>query len=129
MDKPENRVTTSNTSVTRFRLACNNDFEDKDGKRDVEFISCIAFRNLAETICKYCDKGRLIGAQGRIKNSSYVGQDGNKKYSTDVVIEQIEFLGSGNKENNTQTTQPEPTNQSYTMPMDEVTVDESMFPW
>lgn len=128
VEKPENRVTQNNISVASFRLACTNDFVDKDGKRTTEFISCIAFNKLAETICKFCDKGRLISIQGRVKNSSYEGQDGNKKYRTDVVVEQLEFLGSGSKEEN-QENNIEPTQQSYSMNMDEVTITADMLPF
>lgn len=91
---PESRMTQSNMEVSRFSLACQGEFVNKSGEREVEFINCVAFNRLATTINKYCHKGSQIAATGRIRNSSYDAQDGTKRYTTDVVVEQIEFLGS-----------------------------------
>lgn len=91
---PESRMTQSNMEVARFSIAAQNDFANKNGERDVEFINCVAFNRLATTINKFCKKGSLIGIQGRIRNSSYDAQDGTKRYTTDVVVEQMEFLGA-----------------------------------
>jgi len=91
---PESRMTQSNMEVSRFSLACQGEFVNKSGERDVEFINCVAFNRLATTINKYCRKGSLVGVQGRIRNSSYDAQDGSKRYTTDIVVEQLEFLGS-----------------------------------
>ena len=91
---PESRMTQSNMEVARFSLACQGEFVNKNGEKDVEFINCVAFNRLATTINKYCRKGSLISATGRIRNSSYDAQDGSKRYTTDVVVEQMEFLGT-----------------------------------
>ena len=91
---PESRMTQSNLEVSRFSVAAQSDFVNKNGEREVEFINCVAFNRLAGTINKFCKKGSLIGIQGRIRNSSYDAQDGSKRYTTDVVVEQMEFLGS-----------------------------------
>ncbi len=91
---PESRMTQSNMEISRFSLACQSDFVSRNGERDVEFVNCVAFNRLATTINKYCRKGSLVGVQGRIRNSSYDAQDGSKRYSTDIVIDQLEFLGS-----------------------------------
>lgn len=91
---PESRMTQSNMEVSRFSLACQGEFVNRNGEREVEFVNCVAFNRLATTINKYCRKGSLVGVQGRIRNSSYDAQDGTKRYSTDIVVEQLEFLGS-----------------------------------
>ena len=96
---PESRMTQSNTEVSRFSLACSSDFVNKDGKRETEFINCIAFNKLASTINRYCKKGTLISVTGRIKNRSYDAQDGTKRYATDIVVEQMEFLSSKSGDN------------------------------
>lgn len=114
---PESRMGSNNVEVARFSLACQNDFLGKDGNRDVEFVNCVAFGKTAGTINKYCKKGQMISATGRIKNSSYDAQDGSKRYTTDIVLDAFEFLGSknnsasdsapsenGNFENNIETT-------------------------
>lgn len=90
---PEARMGSNSTEVSRFSLACQNDFVSRDGERSTEFINCVAFGRTAQTINKYCAKGRLISATGRIRNSSYDAQDGTKRYTTDVIVESFEFLG------------------------------------
>ena len=91
---PESRMSQSNMEISRFSLACQGEFVNRNGEREVEFVNCVAFNRLATTINRYCRKGSLISATGRIRNSSYDAQDGSKRYTTDVVIEQMEFLGS-----------------------------------
>ena len=93
---PESRMSQSNMEIARFSLACQGEFVNRNGDREVEFINCVAFNRLATTINKYCRKGTLISATGRIRNSSYDAQDGSKRYTTDIVIEQMEFLSSRN---------------------------------
>jgi single-strand DNA-binding protein len=90
---PESRMGSNNTEISRFSLACQNDFATRDGERSTEFINCVAFGRTAQTINKFCKKGRLISATGRIRNSSYDAQDGSKRYTTDVIVENFEFLG------------------------------------
>lgn len=91
---PESRMGANNSEVARFSLACQNDFTNRDGQRDTEFVNCVAFGRTASTINRYCHKGQQISATGRIKNSSYDAPDGSKRYTTDVIIDQFEFLGS-----------------------------------
>ena len=90
---PESRMGTNQVEVSRFSLACQNEFVNKDGNRDTEFVNCVAFGKTAQTINKYCSKGQMISATGRIKNNSYTAQDGSKRYTTDIVVESFEFLG------------------------------------
>lgn len=91
---PESRMTQSSMEVARFSIAAQNDFVNKNGEREAEFINCVAFNKLAGTINRFCKKGTALAIQGRIRNSSYDAQDGTKRYTTDVVVEQIEFVGS-----------------------------------
>lgn len=84
--KPELRETISKTQVSRFILAVRR------MKEETDFISCVAFNKTAETITKYFDKGSQIGIDGRIQTGSYDDKDGNKVYTTDVVVESITFL-------------------------------------
>ena len=91
---PESRMGSNSLEVSRFSLACQNDFVSKTGERDVEFINCVAFGRTAQTINRFCKKGQQICATGRIKNNSYDAQDGTKRYNTDIVVDQFEFLGA-----------------------------------
>lgn len=71
------------TTVARFTLAV-----DRMKKEDpADFISCVAFGKPAETIGKYCGKGRRVLVEGRIQTGSYTNKDGGKVYTTDVVVE------------------------------------------
>lgn len=90
---PESRMGSNSLEVSRFSLACQNDFASKTGERDTEFVNCVAFGRTASTINKFCKKGQMISATGRIKNNSYDAQDGTKRYTTDIVVESFEFLG------------------------------------
>lgn len=91
---PESRMSANSLEVSRFSLACASDFVNKDGQRETEFINCVSFGRTAQTINKFCKKGQMILAQGRIRNNSYDAQDGTKRYTTDISIDSFEFIGS-----------------------------------
>jgi single-strand DNA-binding protein len=93
---PELRTTSSGISQTRFTLAVNRRSAGPDGERGADFISCVAWRGTAEAIAKYLKKGRELAVEGRIQTGSYDAQDGTKRYTTDVVVDNFTFIGSGN---------------------------------
>lgn len=93
---PENRSNTSGSSNARFTIAVNRNFKNKDGNYDADFISCVAFRNTADFISKYFKKGSMICVEGRIQTGSYDAQDGSRRYTTDVVVDNAEFVGGRN---------------------------------
>lgn len=77
-------------AVTKFSLAVTRQF-----KRDeADFINCIAFGKQAETIAQHFTKGSQIALTGNIRTGSYDAQDGSKRYTTDVVIDNFEFVGN-----------------------------------
>lgn len=76
----------------RFNIAVNRRVAKEDGTRDADFISCVAWNKTAELINQYFKKGSLIGIEGRIQTGSYERQDGSKAYTTDVIIENFDFL-------------------------------------
>ena len=87
--------TNGNVAYARFTLAVNRNFKNSQGERQadfINFINCMAYRKTAELINQYTDKGDLLGVEGRIQTGSYTAQDGSKRYTTDVVIDTIEFL-------------------------------------
>lgn len=77
---------------TRFNLAVNRRYTKEDGTRDADFISCVAWNNSAETIVKHFKKGNQIGIVGRLQTGSYEGTDGQKRYTTDIIIEEFDFV-------------------------------------
>ena len=85
------------TAIARFSLAVNRKFKNDEGNYDADFINCIAFRKTAEFIEKYFSKGMAMGIAGRIQTGSYTNKEGQKVYTTDVVVEETEFVESKNK--------------------------------
>ena len=88
--KPELNYTKDQTAIAKFTLAVDRPKEGAD------FIRVTAFGRRAESICRYMDKGRQIAIQGRIQTGSYKDKDGKMVYTTDVIIDNDEFLGSKN---------------------------------
>lgn len=95
---PEMRTTSSGISMTRFTIAVSRPFNAQDGQQQTDFINCITWRRQAENVAKYCAKGSQIAVEGRIQVGSYDAQDGTKRYTTDIVCDNVTFLGtkSGN---------------------------------
>lgn len=93
---PDNRMTTGSNpmSVTRITVAVNRNQKKEDGSQQADFIGCIAFGKNAENIGKYFTKGNRIAIEGRIQTGSYTNRDGNKVYTTDVVVDHFEFVES-----------------------------------
>lgn len=89
---PEMKQTPTGTAVAVFTIAVNRRFA-KDGQQQADFIRCTAWRQQAEFICKYFEKGSMICVVGNIQTRSWDGQDGKKQYSTDVVVEEVYFAG------------------------------------
>ena len=92
---PEVRYSKNNTSlaVTRFSVAVDRRFK-KEGQADVDFINCVAFGKTGEFVEKYFSKGQRIGLVGRIQTGSYTNSEGQKVYTTDIVVENVEFVES-----------------------------------
>jgi len=95
---PELNYGGNGNANTRFTIAVNRRFANKDGQREADFIPCVAFGKTAENIANYFSKGRLIAIHGQIQVSSYEGQDGVRKYSTNVIADEFEFLESRNSQ-------------------------------
>lgn len=90
---PEVRSTNTGATTVNFTVAVNRNFKNKDGNYDADFLPCVAFRNTADFISKYFKKGSLIGVEGRVQTRNYDAQDGTKRYVTEVVVENVEFVG------------------------------------
>lgn len=90
---PEVRSTAGDnpTSVARFSLAVDRRGRSADGEQSADFISCTAFGKQAEFIEKYIKKGTKVIINGRIQTGSYTNREGQKVYTTDVIVENIEF--------------------------------------
>ena len=90
---PELKYTTNNIANLRFTIAVNRQFTDKQtGERQADFINCVAWRTQAENMARFLKKGSLVGVEGRIETGSFQGQDGQMRYTTDVVANSVQFL-------------------------------------
>ena len=93
---PELRQTQGGVASCRFTVACDRRFADKNtGERQADFISCTAWRQTAEFVTRYFNKGKLICVEGTLRNNNY--QDKNHPdvthYTTDVLVDNVEFVG------------------------------------
>ncbi len=89
---PELRATSSGVSVCSFTIAVNRRFAQQGGERQTDFFRINAWRALGETCQKYLAKGRKVAVMGELQARSYVGNDGQTRYSLDVSADEIEFL-------------------------------------
>lgn len=92
--KPELRYTGANLPYCRFSLAVNRTFSNAQGQRETDFINIVVWRKQAENVCNFLNKGSLVSVEGRIQTGSYDDKDGNKRYTTDVVADSVQFLES-----------------------------------
>ena len=91
---PELRTTGSGISTTSFTVAVTRTFANQNGEREADFINVVVWRKQAENVCKYTNKGSLVGVDGRIQTRSYDHTDGTKRYVTEVIADNVTFLGS-----------------------------------
>ena len=101
---PEVRYTQGDNAmaIARYSLAVDRRFK-RDSEPDADFINCVAFGKAGEFAEKYLKKGIKIAVVGRIQTGSYTNKDGQKVYTTDVVVEEQEFAeskNSGSSDNN-----------------------------
>lgn len=106
---PELRYTSSGVPVARFTLAVNRNFTNQQGEREADFIPIVVWRGQAETSARYLNKGRLVAVAGRIQTGSYETQDGQRRYTTEVVADEVRFLdwGDGRADTSTESSMPQ----------------------
>lgn len=87
----ELKSTQGNISFTNGTIAVNRQYTDEKGERQADFINFVAWRSQAENVVRYCNKGSLVGIQGRIQTRSYEADEGIR-YVTEVAADSITFL-------------------------------------
>lgn len=95
----ELKTTQSGVSVCSFTVAVNRRFKNAEGNYDADFINCVAWRQQAEFLCKYFEKGSMVGIVGSIQTRNY-DSDGHKVWVTEVVADEINFMGSKKEDAN-----------------------------
>ena len=114
-------------AIARYSLAVDRRFK-RDGEPDADFINCVAFGKSGEFAEKYLKKGTKVAVVGRIQTGSYTNKDGQKVYTTDVVVEEQEFAeskNSGSSDNNQSA--PENKNTDFMNIPDEIEDSELPF--
>ncbi len=129
--EPESKSTTSGQTVTTFTVATNRVWTDKDGQKQqkAEFHNLVAWGKLGDICAQYLKKGGLVYAEGRLETRSWDGQDGVKRYKTEIVLENMQMgprAGAPSpqqQENNSQeNSQGQPSNNN-----DEVKIEDIPF--
>ena len=99
---PELKQTQSGVAVCSLRIAVNRRFTSRDSQQqsETDFFNVTAWQNTAEFISRYFHKGSAICVCGRIQNRSWVDQQGQKRYMTDIIAEEVNFVESRNAQDN-----------------------------
>ena len=92
-DKPELKQTQGGTSVTTFSLAVDRRF-NKDEEKKCDFITIVAWKQTAEFICRYFSKGQAMLVCGSLQTRNWTDNQGNKRYATEVVADEVSFVGN-----------------------------------
>jgi len=94
---PEVKNTPNGAIVTTFSVAVDRGFKKKDGTTETDFINIVTWRKLAENCGKYLAKGKMAAISGRLQIRSYVDKQGTKKYITEVIADDVQFLSPKNE--------------------------------
>lgn len=92
---PELRFTANGAAVANFRIACSRSYTDRDGQRQevTEWVTIVAWQRLAELCGQYLSKGRPVFVEGRLQTRQWQDREGNNRYTTEVVANDVQFLG------------------------------------
>lgn len=122
---PELKYTPQGTAVATFTIAINRKFKGKDGEKEADFIPIVVWGAMGENTAKYMQKGSEIAISGRIQVRTYNAKDGYKRYVTEVIAEEITFVGSS-KRNSSNKPKDEESHgnedyKDYGIPLDDFT--------
>jgi len=112
---PEIKQTQSGTAVANFSLACNKSYVQGTEKKEmVSFFSCVAWTKLGELIAQYCKKGHRLGIEGRLQQRSWETQNGEKRSTVEIVVDNVQFLTPKNGTEPAQFSQDDPSGAQNT---------------
>lgn len=106
---PELKRLESGTAVTKFSLATSDSYKDKEGNRidQTEWHNIVLWRGLAEVAEKYLKKGNQVYIEGKIKSRSWEDKEGNKRYTTEIIGDNMTMLGKRREQENNNVGEPE----------------------
>lgn len=99
--------------IFRNNIAVPRNFKNKDGERESDFINVVAFGRNAENLNKFFGKGQQILISGNLRTGSYDKEDGTRVYTTDIVVDQFDFVGSKNDNAQSAATVAKPTSSPF----------------
>jgi single-strand DNA-binding protein len=120
---PEVRYTPSGTAVANFSIATSEQWNNKDGEKQerTEWHKIVAWRRLGEICGEYLHKGSQIYIEGRLQTRDWEDRDGNKRYTTEVIAQSMQMLGSADKGGKAETTGERfPVEEPITVPEDDI---------
>ena len=126
---PELATTNSGVAVCRFSIAVQRRFQNSEGEREADFFNIVVWRTVGENCARFLKKGSKCAVVGRLQNSSYEAQDGTKRYTTEVVADEVEFLSSRNSENggdNSYVAPSKPATKKETSELEPIDDDDSL---
>ncbi len=121
---PELRFTPANgVPVAQFTIAVDRPFVNQKGERETDFIRIVTWRKLAEICANNLTKGRLVAVDGRLQIRSYDGQDGQRRYITEVVADTVQFLDRAKSSSNEQSSDNFDADFSFDPGIDDINGD------
>ena len=123
---PELRTIPSGQSVCSFSLAVNRSWTGKDGQQQdaVDYFDCVAWGKPGEIISQYMSKGRRLFISGRLQNRSWEAKDGSKRYKTEVIVTDFNFVDSGGGGNSSDTAKPTGNVATKKKPTEDVVIED-----
>ena len=112
---PELRYTPNGKAVSSFTLAVDRPFKNQQGEREADFINIVVWGNQAENCANYLAKGKLAAADGRLQIRSFEGQDGQRRWMTEVVADSVRFLSPRDSSDNRPDNRPDNRSDSGNM--------------
>ena len=115
---PEVRTTASGIKTASITLAVDRNYKNSDGERETDFIPIVTWRGAAELAEKYLTKGKQLAVSGRIQTRNYEDRDGNRRFVTEVVADELQFLSSVQSTNTQQAPPKDEVKDNFTVPLD-----------
>ena len=122
---PELRTTQSGTNVCSFRIACDRNFARQGEQRQADFIDIVAWRQQAEFVSKYFQKGSLIAIEGSLQTRQYQDKQGNNRTATEIMANKVDFCGGKSDSKTADRAQDAPQNYSQGNADDFSVIDDS----
>ena len=121
--------TPSDISVAKFTLAINRPYKDNNGNEQADFLPVVVWRNQAENCAKYLAKGSLCAVIGSVQTRNYEDKDGVKRYVTEIIAENVEFLSTKDSHEKADNERPMAEAKQTTLDDLKPLEDDSQFPF